>query len=129
MTPFDISDSFSNCEEEFESDDDERPDKPQATEETNSTLMGQKQYHKFLKHAEEVRTSFLNRKQVRYLGIVIEKDEEYKSSKPDIRRVYIPTKGKYMEIVKAARVKYVDSQERIKGLGELPKTLRRLNRK
>lgn len=47
----------------------------------------------------------------------------------DIKRVYIPTKGKYMEKVKQARLIYVESIENQKGLAELPRTLRKLNRK
>lgn len=82
-----------------------------------------------MRKAEQVREKFLNRKQVRYLGIVIEKDEEYALNRIDIRRTYIPTKGKYMEIVKESRVLYVDSMERNKGLAELPRTVRKLTKK
>jgi len=76
-----------------------------------------------------VREKFLNRKQVRYLGIVIEKDDEYALNMVDIKRVYIPTKGKYMEVVKSARMIHVDCLERNKGLAEIPRTMRRLSKK
>jgi len=82
-----------------------------------------------MKKAIEVREKFLNRKQVRYLGIVIEKDEEYRLDTTDIRRTYIPTKGKYMEAVKESRVLFMDCMERNKGLAELPKTVRKLHKK
>ena len=66
---------------------------------------------------------------MRYLGIVIEKDEEYGYRKLDIKRVYLPTKEKYMEIVKGARVLHLDELERNKNLCEVPKTMKRLKKK
>jgi hypothetical protein len=71
----------------------------------------------------------MNRKQVRYLGIVIEKDDEYCQKIKDTKRVYLPTKEKYMEIVKGARVLHLDEVERNKNLCEVPKTMKRLRRK
>ena len=66
---------------------------------------------------------------MRYLGIVIEKDEEHCQKMKDIKRVYLPTKEKYMEIVKGARVLHLDEVERNKNLCEVPKTMKRLKRK
>jgi len=78
VSPLDLSEDSESCgDEEFLSDDDEMPDKPHSTEETQSTIKGQNNYYKYINNAFEVRESFMNRKQVRYLGIVIEKDDEY----------------------------------------------------
>jgi hypothetical protein len=76
VVPLDLSDSSSCCDEEFVSDDDEMPDKPHSEEMLQSTIQGKNQYYKYIHNANEVRESFMNRKQVRYLGIVIEKDDE-----------------------------------------------------
>lgn len=82
-----------------------------------------------IQNANDIREEFMNRRQVRYLGIVIEKDDEYSSKIKDIQRVYFPTKEKYMEIVKGARVLHLDELERNKNLSEVPKTMKRLRRK
>ena len=71
----------------------------------------------------------MNRKQVRYLGIVIEKDDEYTLSNMDIKREYKPTKGKYMDAVKASRVLFTSVIERNKSLSEIPRTLKKLEKK
>jgi hypothetical protein len=92
-------------------------------------LQGQNQYDKYINKANEIRESFMNRKQVRYLGIVIEKDEEYCLSNIDSKRVYIPTKGKYMEAVKSSRVLFTNVLERNKSLSEIHRTLKKLENK
>lgn len=105
------------------------PDKPHSEEMTQSTLSGQNQYYQYINEAYEVRDNFMNRKQVRYLGIVIEKDDEHPQHASSKKHVYLPTKEKYMEIVKGARVLHMDELERNKNLCEVPKTMKRLKRK
>ena len=60
---------------------------------------------------------------------MIEKDDEYCQKIKEVKRVYLPTKEKYMEIVKGARVLHMDELERNKNLCEVPKTMKRLKRK
>ena len=60
---------------------------------------------------------------------MIEKDDENKNEVINPKRMYLPTKEKYMEIVKGARVLHLDELERNKNLCEVPKTMKRLRRK
>ena len=62
--------------------------------------------------------------QIRYMGLIIEKDEEYKKVDRTPRK-YIPIRDKYISIVKNSRIVIMEALER-KGKSHLKQTQRNL---
>lgn len=57
-------------------------------------------------NAYKIKHDFDNNDQVKYLGIIIEKDDEYSfkfCASERIKREYVSTRGKYMEITRDCR--------------------------
>ena len=88
-------------------------------------------YNNYLVDAYQKKLDFESKTDVKYLGIIIEKDAEYSSrfcAGEMVKREYFSTRGKYMELTKFCK-KSMDKIKMGRGQSLLAKTTKKLMKK